>query len=137
MQQEHRQASPGSGKPDLRRRLRLAPHLLLQLLPSLQALVSSQQAQLFQLPALHSAWEEEVQWERHVVCMPAARHIHIVLGFHPEGVDLGCTESTTHCYFSISLSQMAEAMLVSHQSRSELLLQQRDEGQAVGSLLGR
>lgn len=68
-------------------------HLLLQLLSGLQALVSSQQPQLLQLVALHSSGQEEVQRERHVLGVPAASHVHVVLRLDPEGVDLRQTTS--------------------------------------------
>lgn len=44
-----------------------------------------------------------------------------------------------HLYFNMFDSCMfsTEQTVSSHQSRHELLLHQRDEGQAVGSLLGR
>lgn len=63
-------------------------HLLLQLLSGLQALVSSLQSQFVQLAALHPSGQEEVQRERHVLGVPAASHVHVVLWLRPEGVDL-------------------------------------------------
>lgn len=63
-------------------------HLLLHLLAGLQALVPSQQPQLVQLVALHLAGQEEVEGEGQVLSVPGARHLHIVLWLHPEGVDL-------------------------------------------------
>lgn len=64
------------------------PHLLLQLLPGLQALVSPQQSQFFQLLPLHSSGQEEVEGKRHVLGVPAARHVHVVLRLDPERIDL-------------------------------------------------
>lgn len=63
-------------------------HLLLHLLAGLQALVPSQQPQLVQLVALHLTRQEEVEGEGQVLSVPGARHLHIVLWLHPEGVDL-------------------------------------------------
>lgn len=68
--------------------IRLCPHLLLQVLSSLQALVSSQQSQFFQLPPLHSSRQEEVQGKWHVLGVPTASHIHVVLRLDPESIDL-------------------------------------------------
>lgn len=110
-------------------------HLLLQLLAGLQTLVSSQQSQFVQLAALHSPGQEEVQREGHVLGVPAAGHVHVVLRLHPESVDLQQTESTRGCSSSCLMAQ--QEFMVSHQSRFELLLHQRDEGQAVRSLFGR
>lgn len=67
--------------------------------------------------------------------VPAAAHLHVVLGLHPEGVDLRQTHGVGLSALDVKGGERSER--TSHQRRSELLLQQGDEGQAVGALLGR
>lgn len=38
--------------------------------------------------ALHLSRQEEIEGKREVLSVPAARHVHVVLWFHPKGVDL-------------------------------------------------
>lgn len=63
-------------------------HLFLQLVANLQALVTALQTQFVQLMALHLSRQEEIERKREVLSVPTARHIHVVLWFHPKGVDL-------------------------------------------------
>lgn len=59
------------------------PHLFLSLLAGLQSAVSPHESHSLQLPRLHAARQDKVQWKGDVLCMPATCHLSIVLRIDP------------------------------------------------------